>query len=136
MRLTLCLVVLFGFLASLGLQGLAEPDETPRAEIERLIGVDIASAMVMADPMGMCDSTSMAMPASHHMPKAGHHHHDTACALCPLLQLAVFILGVALLAAFSRSIRLTHVVSLPPCRAPPGLRWVLPPSQAPPVFLI
>ncbi|MFC0512219.1 MULTISPECIES: DUF2946 family protein [Asaia] len=121
---------------SLMLQSLARPDETPRSEIVRLIGVDIAApamaTMGMVENMTGCDEAGMVMPAE---PK-GHstgHHHDSACALCPLLQLGFFILAIALIVAFARSLKLSQLVTLPPCRAPPGLRWVMPPAQAPPL---
>ncbi|WP_336947285.1 DUF2946 domain-containing protein [Asaia sp. HN010] len=135
-RLAVAVPVLLAFLASLMLQSLARPDETPRSEIERLIGVDIASpsmaSMSMAGNMADCDEADMVMPAQPKSHKPGHHH-DAACALCPLLQLGFFILAVALLVAFARSLKLSQRVFLPPSRAPPELRWVLPPAQAPPL---
>lgn len=129
----MAMIVLSGFIASLGLQSLARPDETPRAEIERLIGVDIAPAMtVPPDDMSQCDHGMVSMEQGEQHASKAHHHHDDACALCPLLQLAMFILGVTTFTAFSRSVRLSEIVVLPQGRAPPGLRWVLPPSQGPP----
>lgn len=129
----MAMIVLSGFIASLGLQSLARPDETPRAEIERLIGVDIAPAMtVPPDDMSQCDHGMVSMEQGQQHASKAHHHHDDACALCPLLQLAMFILGVTTFTAFSRSVRLSEIVVLPQGRAPPGLRWVLPPSQGPP----
>lgn len=129
----MAMIVLSGFIASLGLQSLARPDETPRAEIERLIGVDIAPAMtVPPDDMSQCDHGMVSMEQGEQHASKAHHHHDDACALCPLLQLAMFILGVTTFTAFSRSVMLSEIVVLPQGRAPPGLRWVLPPSQGPP----
>ncbi|WP_222547505.1 DUF2946 family protein [Asaia lannensis] len=138
----MAMIVLSGFVASLGLQSLARPDETPRAEIERLIGVDIAPAMtvpamlamgmIMPDDMSQCDHDVVPTGQGQQHASKAHHHHDDACALCPLLQLAMFILGVTGFTAFYRSIRLSEIVVLPQGRAPPGLRWVLPPSQGPP----
>ncbi|WP_025822414.1 hypothetical protein [Asaia astilbis] len=124
-------VVLAAFLVSLMLQSLGRPGETPRAEIERLTGIDIAASLAVSECPDEGDMT-MVMPQMPHAPKAGHHH-DAACALCPLLQLGFFILSSCLLAAFSHRVLLGQCVILPPGRAPPGLRWLHPPAQAPPL---
>jgi len=124
--------VLIAFLISLTLQSLAQPDETPRAEIERLTGVDIAASVDSPD----CD-TGMMMPMimthRNEKPGSGRHHHDATCALCPLLQVGFFILAAVVLSLFSRTLRLCQIVTLHHCRAPPDKRWLLPPAHAPPL---
>ncbi|WP_336764030.1 DUF2946 family protein [Asaia sp. VD9] len=129
MRLAVACLVLVAFALSLTLQTLAAPEETPRAEIERLIGVDIAPAMSMPDCESMPD---MVMPGKTGGAQKGHHH-DAACALCPLLQLSLFILGSSVFLAFATSVTLERRFRLPLSRAPPHLRWCLPPSHAPPL---
>ncbi|KXV00759.1 permease [Gluconobacter potus] len=116
-------VVLLGFLGQLVLQGCAYPEESPRATIERLTGIDIASSpMVMTGPMP-------GMTAREH-----HHHdsHDGTCPLCPLLQLLAVILAslpvVPTRRTTSRQIR--QYPGTP--RAPPAIWRLLPPSRGPP----
>ncbi|KXV12783.1 DUF2946 family protein [Gluconobacter oxydans] len=116
-------VVLLGFLGQLVLQGCAYPEESPRATIERLTGIDIApSSMVMADPM-----PGMTAGQHHH-----HHSHDGTCPLCPLLQLLAVILAslpvVPTRGTTSRQIR--QHPGTP--RAPPAIWRLLPPSRGPP----
>ncbi|WP_407925773.1 DUF2946 family protein [Gluconobacter cadivus] len=114
-------VVLLGFLGQLVLQGCSYPEESPRATIERLTGIDIApSPMVMPGPMP-------GMTAGHH-----HHSHDGTCPLCPLLQLlAVILASLPVLPAcgtLGRQIRQTPGTP----RAPPAIWRLLPPSRGPP----
>ncbi|MBF0851300.1 DUF2946 family protein [Gluconobacter sp. R75690] len=119
-------MVLLGFLGQLVLQGCAYPEESPRATIERLTGIDIApSPMVMTGPMP-------GMTAGEH-----HHHdsHDGTCPLCPLLQLLAVILAslpvVPTRRTASRQIR--QYPGTP--RAPPAIWRLLPPSRGPPRFV-
>lgn len=116
-------VVLLGFLGQLLLQGCAYPEESPRATIERLTGIDIApSPMMMAGPM-----PGMTAGQHHH-----HHSHDGTCPLCPLLQLLAVILAslpvVSARGTTSRQIR--QQPGTP--RAPPAIGRLLPPSRGPP----
>lgn len=150
LRLALVLVTLLGLLSTLALQSLAGFNETPRAEIERLTGVDIAADMEMSS-MGMSDmamdggggaGTGRRGPNGHDVRNVSSdrreappvHHHDATCALCPLLVIGLFILIEQGLRVFARSILTFRTVILPPVRAPPGLRWILPPSHAPPLI--
>ncbi|MBS1103450.1 DUF2946 family protein [Gluconobacter sp. Dm-62] len=116
-------VVLLGFLGQLVLQGCAYPEESPRAVIERLTGIDIAPSPVeMSGPMP-------GMMAGHHH---HHHSHDGSCPLCPLLQLlAVILAGLPIVPARSTTGRQIRQQPGAP-RAPPAVWRLLPPSRGPP----
>lgn len=120
-------VVLLGFLGQLVLQGCSYPEESPRATIERLTGVDIApSPMVMAEHMSG-PMPGMTAGHQHH-----HHSHDGTCPLCPLLQLLAVILAslpvLPTCGTLGRQIRQTPGAP----RAPPAIWRLLPPSRGPP----
>ena len=119
-------VVLLGFLGQLVLQGCSYPEESPRATIERLTGIDIApSPMVMTEHMS---GLMPGMAAGHQH----HHSHDGTCPLCPLLQLlAIILASLPVLPAcgtLGRQIRQTPGAP----RAPPAIWRLLPPSRGPP----
>lgn len=128
------MVTLVGLVAQLLLQGFTLPDETPRAAIQRLTGIDISPQSAPQPDMPMMDMP-MSM-AEHHQ----HHHHQDhrhgkSCPLCPLLILVVVILaGLPVLpaCAFCR-----YQLEMQPhaARAPPGLLTGLPPSRGPPVLV-
>ncbi|WP_341534981.1 DUF2946 domain-containing protein [Acetobacter suratthaniensis] len=118
------MLVLVGFLGQLFLQGFSLPDETPRAAIERLTGIDISPQHNMDDdmPMGMSD---------HHGPA---HHHDKSCPLCPLLELVAFMLtSLPTLPAYA-VYRYQQEMRAHSPRAPPSVLTGLPPSRGPPLF--
>ncbi|GEL01740.1 hypothetical protein SSA02_09030 [Swaminathania salitolerans] len=135
MRLPIVLLMLSALLGTLALQSLASYDETPRAEIERLTGIDIAAALVQAPHSGCDDMSGMIAPGRDHYRHKGTHHHDEGCALCPLFQFAAFFLALFVFAAFIRVLRYRCRHAMPPARAPPVCRWAMPPSQAPPFLL-
>lgn len=123
------ILVFVGFLGQLFLQGFSLPDETPRAAIERLTGIDISPQHNMDDDMAMMDMP-MGM-SDHHSPT---HHHDTSCPLCSLLELVVFMLtSLPGLPAFTVH-RYQQEMRAHPPRAPPSVLTGLPPSRGPPLF--
>ncbi|MFT8808722.1 DUF2946 family protein [Gluconobacter sp.] len=121
--LAVTVAILLGFLGQLVLQGCAYPEESPRATIERLTGIDIAPA-----PRAMAGSMPGMMAGHHHH----HHSHDGTCPLCPLLQLLAVILAslpvVPACGSIGRQIR--QQPGAP--RAPPAVWRLLPPSRGPP----
>ncbi|MFT8346423.1 DUF2946 family protein [Gluconobacter oxydans] len=119
-------VVLLGFLGQLVLQGCAYPEESPRATIERLTGIDIAPS-----PMGMAGPMPGMTAGQHHH----HHSHDGTCPLCPLLQLlAVILASLPLVPACGSTGRQIRQHPGTP-RAPPAICRLLPPSRGPPRFV-
>ncbi|MFT8958229.1 MAG: DUF2946 family protein [Gluconobacter oxydans] len=119
-------VVLLGFLGQLVLQGCAYPEESPRATIERLTGIDIAPS-----PMGMAGPMPGMTAGQHHH----HHSHDGTCPLCPLLQLlAVILASLPLVPACGSTGRQIRQHPGTP-RAPPAIWRLLPPSRGPPRFV-
>mgnify|MGYP003362445995 FL=1 len=124
------MLVLVGFLGQLFLQGFSLPNETPRAAIERLTGVDISPQHNMDDDdMSMMD---MPMGMSDHQDPS--HHHDKSCPLCPLLELVAFILtSLPTLPAYT-VYRYQQEMRAHPPRAPPSVFTGLPPSRGPPLF--
>ncbi|GEB04946.1 DUF2946 family protein [Gluconobacter roseus] len=124
--LAVIVAVLLGFLGQLVLQGCAYPEESPRATIERLTGIDIApSPAVMAAPMP-------GMMAGHH---SHHHSHDGSCPLCPLLQLLAVILASLPVMPGCGTVgrRIRQKPGAP--RAPPAIQRLLPPSRGPPCLI-
>jgi hypothetical protein len=135
-RWLLVALTLLGFLGQLLIGNQARPDETPRATIQRLTGIDIAAAdhAPVSDTaphvMHMPGMTSKAGQARSHAPG---HHHDGSCPLCPLLHLPVIVLtGLIILPRLPlRWAPSAHHLAQP--RAPPSsARRILPPSRGPP----
>lgn len=121
-HICLALLILLGFVGELTLQSLATPDEVPRAEIVRLLGIDIA-------------------PGAHAVASAGMHHHHhkhkpglvhQGCALCPLLTLAALMAAQAVIFPLSSQpvLRLYRVLFT--ARAPPPIFFPRPFGQGPP----
>lgn len=122
-RLCLIPLIIFGFLGELTLQSLAIPHEVPRAEIVRLLGVDIAP---------IPPSVAAAEKRHHHHNHVPGHAHQ-GCVLCPLLTLAVIMLVQAVVFPLvtQPSLRL-HRASYT-ARAPPLVFFPRPLGQGPPL---
>ncbi|MEE8659085.1 hypothetical protein CGLAMM_00185 [Acetobacteraceae bacterium EV16G] len=121
-HLCLALLVLFGFAGELALQSLATPDEVPRAEIVRLLGIDIAPGTSVAASAGMHHH--------HHKHKPGHVHQG--CVLCPLLTLAALMVTQAVIFPRSSQLVLRLYRVLFTARAPPPIFFPRPFGQGPP----
>ncbi|UYH51993.1 DUF2946 family protein [Candidatus Kirkpatrickella diaphorinae] len=121
-HLCLALLILLGFTGELTLQSLATPDEVPRAEIVRLLGIDIAP--------GVSSAASAGMHHHHHKHKPGHVHQG--CVLCPLLTLAAMMVAQAVIFPLSSQpvLRLHRVLFT--ARAPPPIFFPRPFGQGPP----
>ncbi|NHN87490.1 DUF2946 family protein [Acetobacter conturbans] len=140
-----------GFLGQVALQGLTAPDESPRAAILRLTGIDISPTVAPSAHAATHDMKSMpmdhgmeagpqhAMPVhaqpggKDSLPKTGHHH-DADCPLCPLLLIFGILLGSAtFLPAISTAwLSMRRILAQP--RAPPAFTLALPPATGPPLL--
>ncbi|OOL17740.1 hypothetical protein AL01_07115 [Bombella intestini] len=146
------LVMLLGFGAQTLLTASSLPDESPRAAILRLTGIDIApTAFTQAAPsMPDMDHTSMGQgerqthcppkPSTPHMKShphsGGHHHHGLDCPLCPLLDHV--LLALTVLTVLLSCIRLARQIwqETPPTHAPPKQTRQRPPSRGPPSLIL
>ncbi|MFT8719202.1 DUF2946 domain-containing protein [Acetobacter sp.] len=152
-RWLVVLFTLFGFLGLLGLQTLSAPQETPRAAILRLTGIDIqpsnsVQAVASHTEMPSMQMDGMEMTAHQH----GHmvrqiantgkaplhqspHQHGADCPLCPLLIVFGVLLATAVfLPAVSSMTLIMRRFAVQP-RAPPAVMLAIPPATGPP-FLI
>ncbi|XAO72126.1 MAG: DUF2946 family protein [Acetobacteraceae bacterium] len=121
-HLCLALLILLGFTGELTLQSLATPDEVPRAEIVRLLGIDIAP--------GASSAASAGMHHHHNKHKPGHMHQG--CVICPLLTLVAMMVAQAVIFPFSSQPVLRLYCVLFAARAPPPIFFPRPFGQAPP----
>lgn len=158
-RFVVVATLLISFGAQTFINGASLPDESPRAAILRLAGIDIAAyaptpTLEDTAPHSLAEKTSppqampshdMPMPAvmmeahsplmvTHHHHKG--HHHGIDCPLCPLL--AHFIFTLTALAVLLSSQRLARLLwaPLPPIRAPLLPARQRPPSRAPPAIFL
>ncbi len=155
LRLLMGLVMLLGFGAQLLLTASSLPDESPRAAILRLTGIDIAPAAVTQpasavpdmDHAGMmqgrhqhCHPKASTAPSdqmkTHHHSGEHHHHHGLDCPLCPLL--SHVLLALTVLAVLLSYTRLSRQVwqAAHPAQAPPEPTRQRPPSRGPPSFIL
>ncbi|CDG33312.1 Putative permease [Parasaccharibacter apium] len=158
LRLLMVLVMLLGFGAQTLLTATSLPDESPRAAILRLTGIDIAPhqpeaepAAIMpgmdhatvkqgAEPQAHCHPHSPTAPSApllmDHHHSGGHHHHGLDCPLCPLLDHV--LLALTVLAVLLSCTRLARQIwqAVPPAQAPPEPTRQRPPSRGPPVTIL
>ncbi|AQS84709.1 MAG: DUF2946 family protein [Acetobacter aceti] len=134
-----------GLLGQLALQSLASPDETPRAAILRLTGIDISLMAVISDHSSHHEMSSMNMghgasADSHHvMPMPDHdgnagkaHHHGSDCPLCPLLLFFGILLNATVFLPAISAVWLSMRRFCAQPRAPPSFTLLLPPATGPP----
>lgn len=129
---------LLGFVGQLLILSQARPGEMPRATIERLLGIDIASGQAMADCEEQHGPAAMAMGGLYHVlaheggDDVSHHDHDGSCALCPLLHLPAMALAAqAFLPLPPMPWMRPHCRPGQP-RGPPAISPGVPPSRGPP----
>lgn len=152
LRYLMVLVMLLGFGAQTLLTASSLPDESPRAAILRLTGIDIAPAAFIQAASSMPDMDHASMmqeeqqphyppqPSTPHMKShhhsGGHHHHGLDCPLCPLL--GHVLLALTVLTVLLSCIRLARQVwqETPPAHAPPEQTRQRPPSRGPPSFIL
>ncbi len=152
LRCLMVLVMLLGFGAQTLLTASSLPDESPRAAILRLTGIDIAPQPDPDPAPAMTDMDHATMtpgaPHQHCLPEAsphqmkshhhsgGHHHHGLDCPLCPLLD--HILLALTVLTVLLSCIKLARQVwqAVPPAQAPPEPTRQRPPSRGPPSILL
>ncbi|WP_252346818.1 DUF2946 family protein [Acetobacter sp. P1H12_c] len=123
--------MLIGFLGQLTLTSLSAPGEAPRRAIQRLMGIDIASAATPQDGMA-ADNPMAGMAHLHHGSNPDAPQDDGTCLLCPLLHLPLAIVCARLLAPLvAIFLRRLRVRPNQP-RAPPALWSCVASPRGPP----